>query len=137
MTASHRYCGTQNDIEYNSQYRALDVRFKTNEAIEKSGFEFTAQSVPGICIKIISRFLIISTLGWKILTKCRQCSYSIDCQRSYTALQGRVHINTMNNCEATIQVPENNTIALYYSTTNIYTPSDCSENQTIVKVWFI
>lgn len=55
LTAAHRYCGTENSIEYNSQYKVVDMRFKTNEAIEKSGFEFTAQTVEGALSQIYFR----------------------------------------------------------------------------------
>lgn len=37
-------------MDYYSQYKDIDIRFKTNEIIEKSGFKFVAKVMRGSTI---------------------------------------------------------------------------------------
>lgn len=96
-TAPHVYCGSVLPTDYISQSNAISINFNSDSEKIYSGYNFS--------IRVLSA-----------------------CSRNFTALQGRlVSDQEPEECKATIKVPANHTISLYFHRFFFY-ESDCSKS---------
>ncbi|CAD1477835.1 unnamed protein product, partial [Heterotrigona itama] len=51
-----------------------------------------------------------------------------NCDQNFTAEQGRIVHEGVNDCWITITAPENHTISLYFNQFSLYDPNECTEN---------
>lgn len=95
-TAPHVYCGSTLPHEYVSESKKIRITFKSNSEREFAGFK-----------------LAIKTME--------------SCARNYTALTGRlVSTSEVDDCNTTIKVSQNYTIALYFNRFFFY-EQDCTK----------
>lgn len=127
-TSAHRYCGNGLPVDYLSSSRIVYVHFKSDDDVQDSGFKFTATEFSGTCAyecRVASNWL------------CEQiiflASFS-ECARNYTALQGRLYGKSLSDCEQHINVPENYTITLYFTSLDFRTTHDCTETNAPLTV---
>lgn len=58
----------------------------------------------------------------------------VECNRNYTAPQGRLYGKTLSDCEQYIHVPENYMITLYFATMDFRIEKECTDDTTPLKV---
>lgn len=96
-TAPHIYCGTTLPPDYISQSNKIKISFKSDAENEFLGFNFTIRTMKA-------------------------------CARNFTALQGRLlSDDKLENCKASIKVPANYTIALFFNKFFLY-ENDCTKS---------
>ena len=59
---------------------------------------------------------------------------SASCDRNYTAEQGQIVHESIENCWVTITAPKNHTISLYFNRFMLYDPSECTKSSLQASV---
>lgn len=119
-------------MDYLSSAGKTYIRFKSNEIVEKSGFKFTASILDG---KVQSNYSI-KTIQMQFIQFKTICIFILltACARNYTKPQGRLYAKKSVDCELHINVPENYTITLYFTSLEYHTSTPCTEDNMPLKV---